>query len=337
VEGLPGVWNRMETRRNNFDVTNLVDTTDVDSVNREVGRIFRDLYPQASTRALDQTFADVGRLYQGEYPGYLACDTEYHNLQHTLDVTLAMARLMDGYERSRGRGEAIGSRLFLFGMVAALLHDIGYIRREKDTRHRNGAEYTLKHVARSGRFIEEYMGQIGMSDLAKVASQIVHFTGYERPVQSIKTPGLMFRLLGNMLGTADIIAQMSDRCYLEKCRDRLYPEFVAGGLAMPKVPEPTKDPVFSSPAELVSKTPVFYRTATNRLNDLLGGVYAYAQDHFGDQNLYLDEIDKNVSYAESVAVERDLSLLRRTPPASGTGQDAEDGGEVTPDEDQDVA
>jgi hypothetical protein len=41
----------------------------------------------------------------------------------------------------------------------------------------------------------------------------------------------MFRRLGNMLGTADIIAQMADRCYLEKCRDRLFPEFVAGGLA----------------------------------------------------------------------------------------------------------
>ena len=43
-------------------------------------------------------------------------------------------------------------------------------------------------------------------------------------------PGV-YRLLGNMLGSADIIAQMSDRCYLEKCRDRLFPEFVWGGLA----------------------------------------------------------------------------------------------------------
>ena len=37
-------------------------------------------------------------IVKAKYPGYRACDTEYHNLQHTLDVTLAMARLMDGYE-----------------------------------------------------------------------------------------------------------------------------------------------------------------------------------------------------------------------------------------------
>ena len=38
--------------------------------------------------------------------------------------------------------------------------------------------------------------------------------------------------LGHLLGTADMIAQMADRCYLEKCRDRLYPEFVLGGVAV---------------------------------------------------------------------------------------------------------
>ena len=29
-----------------------------------------------------------------------------------------------------------------------------------------------------------------------------------------------------------MIAQMADRCYLEKCRDRLYKEFVLGGVAV---------------------------------------------------------------------------------------------------------
>ena len=39
--------------------------------------------------------------------------------------------------------------------------------------------------------------------------------------------------VGHLLGTADMIAQMADRCYLEKCRDRLYAEFVLGGVALP--------------------------------------------------------------------------------------------------------
>jgi len=308
----------MQSRRNEYDVTNQVNTTDTLSVSREVNRIFQVLYPDASPELLNKSFDDVRRVFRGEYPGYRACDTGYHNLQHTLDVALAMARIMDGYERSREQSEPIGARLFVFGTVAALLHDVGYIRRRHDTRHQNGAEYTLTHVSRGARFIEEYMSVIGMTDLSPVARQIVHFTGFERPVNKIKLPGMIFRLLGNMLGTADIIAQMSDRCYLEKCHDRLFPEFVAGGLAESNKQRAANSTLFSSPGELVSKTPMFYRTATARLNDVLGGAYTHAQDHFGGQNLYLDEIDKNVSYAESIAKSNDMTRLRRSPPAANS-------------------
>jgi hypothetical protein len=305
----------METRRNNFDVTNSIDTTDVASVSHEVVRIFRERYPGSATNKLDRAFADVARMYRGEYPGYRGCDTEYHNLQHTLDVTLAMARLMDGYECSADRAEPIGPRLFEFGVVAALLHDIGYIRHNKDTRHQNGAEYTLTHVSRGGKFIERYMALIGMDDLAPVAGEILHFTGYEKPIEEITTPSSILRLIGSLLGTADIIAQMSDRCYLEKCRDRLYPEFVAGGLAKPGTRHTNSETAISSPEQLVSKTPEFYRSAMSRLDDVLGGVYRYAEDHFGGQNLYLDEIDKNVNYAGTVGAQKALHRLRRQAPA----------------------
>ncbi|MGD2140212.1 MAG: HD domain-containing protein [Burkholderiales bacterium] len=314
----------MEARRNNFDVTNSIDTTDVASVSKEVRRIFRELYPDTSSEVLDRSFTNVGLLFRGEYVGYRACDTEYHNLQHTLDVALAMVRLMDGYERANRRPEPIGPRLFVFGTVTALLHDIGYLRRNKDTRHQNGAEYTLTHVTRGGKFIEDYLNMIGMNDLAPAASEIVHFTGFERPLDQIKTPSEIFRLLGNMLGTADIIAQMSDRCYLEKCRDRLFQEFVACGLAESEMNKALGDALFSSPEDLVFKTPDYYRSAKHRLNELLGGVYSYAQKHFGNQNLYLDEIDKNVQYAASVAEERDVSLLRRTPPEPLADEDSGD-------------
>ncbi len=303
-------------RRNDYDVTNQVNTTDPPSVNTEVNRIFLELYPNASTHVLNRSFRDLARLHKGEYPGYRACDTGYHNLQHSLDVTLAMARLMNGYERSHHdhRAETLGAKLFRFGVVTALFHDIGYLRKVNDMRHKNGAEYTLKHVSRGAKFLEEYISRLGMAELAPIASQIIHFTGYERPIHKIHVPNLTFRLLGNMLGTADIIAQMADRCYLEKCRDRLYPEFVEGGLAARDDGDRRAGVMFKSAEDLVSKTPKFYKTATVRLNDHLGSAYGYADKHFGGQNLYLDEITKNVDYAVEVAEQRDLSLLRRTLP-----------------------
>src|SRR5436305_372085 len=82
----------------------------------------------------------------------------------------------------------------------------------------------------------------------EVAGSIVHFTGYERPVATIRVPHPIFKLVGSLLGTADIIAQMSDRCYLEKCRDRLYPEFVTGGIARRRT-EQGEEVVFSSPED----------------------------------------------------------------------------------------
>lgn len=304
-------------RRNDYDVTNRINTTDPVAVNGEVNRIFLELYPKASTHVINRCFRDLARLQMGDYPGYHACDTDYHNLQHSLDVTLAMARLMDGYERTQDRGGELGARLFRFGIVTALFHDIGYLRKVNDTRHKNGAEYTLKHVSRGAKFLEEYMNRIGMAELAPIAARIIHFTGYEKPIARIDVPNLMFRLLGNMLGTADIIAQMADRCYLEKCRDRLYPEFVEGGLAARDDGDRRAGVMFRSVEDMMLKTPNFYKTATLRLNDQLGSAHGYVDKHFGGQNLYFDEIVKNMQYASAVAEKRDLSLLRREPPKPG--------------------
>lgn len=302
----------MDIRRNNFDVSNTVDTTDHLSVNREVNRIFLELFPHIDTRQMDNCFSDIVRLYRGEDPLYRACDTAYHDIQHVLEVALAMARLMDGYERSHRISESIGPRLFLFGVVIALFHDVGYLRHVKDSRHDNGAEYTTIHVSRGASFVRRYMSEIGMADLAPVAKEIIHFTGYERPAARIQVPHIVFRLLGHMLGTADIIAQMADRCYLEKCRDRLFPEFVYGGLAASGKDDNRSGILFTSVEDLIVNTPRFYKTANARLNEQLGEAHKYVERHFDGQNLYFEEMQKNVHYASIVAEEQDLCLLRRS-------------------------
>ncbi|MGH8750416.1 MAG: hypothetical protein ACREUV_01775 [Burkholderiales bacterium] len=304
----------MQSRRNEFDVTNQVKTTDPVEVNTEVRRIYLELYPDATPEVLNQGFADLSALYQGLYPGYVGCETSYHDIQHVLDVTLAMARLMDGYERTQHGSEPFGERLFRLGVLTALFHDCGYIRSKKDTKHQHGAEYTIHHVTRSGLFLKNYMPKVGMPDLAGVAAQIVHFTGYEVPVGQIKVPSLIFRLLGNLLGSADIIAQMADRCYLEKCHERLYPEFVLGGITRKRKEDGTEEVVFASADDLVIKTPDFYQGANKRLNESLGGAHRYAQGHFGGQNLYLEEADRNIRFAQTIAEQGDMSLLKRRPP-----------------------
>lgn len=302
-------------RRNDFDVTDTIRTTDADAVRTELLRLFRDLYQGAGTDALERVFGDVVRMYAGEHPDWLPCDTEYHDIQHVFDVTLAMARLMDGYERGRVNGAPpLDAEHFSVGLATALLHDHGYLRRRNDRRHRYGSEYTRNHVTRSSNFLRGYLRESGLSQHAAAAAQIVHFTGYERPAQSIHLADPLMRRVGFILGTADIIAQMADRCYLEKCRDRLYPEFVLGGITRKRNADGSELVLFSSGNDLVHKTPGFYAGARKRLDEQLDGVYAYAERHFGGQNLYVEDMQRNIRYAQSLANEDLAARLRRDPP-----------------------
>ena len=307
-------------RRNDHDVTDSIRTTDPEAVGGAVVRIYRGIYNGTPVPELERAFGDLGRLYSGEHPDYLPCDTEYHDIQHVLDVTLAMARLMDGYHRSRRKDDPELPRdVFVVGTLAALFHDFGYLRRRHDHRHRFGAEYTLTHVSRGAAFLRRYVGELGLTSLAPLAGTLVHYTGYERPAESIRVSDYLLRRVGQMLGTADIIAQMSDRCYLEKCRDRLFPEFVLGNLAGRKRanggPSGRTLPVFASGEELVQKTPSFYQGALKRLDLQLARAYEYAARHFDGPNLYLDEMRKNVEHAQAVAADPSEGL-RRHPPST---------------------
>jgi hypothetical protein len=291
-------------RRSDHDVADIVRTTDPSAVGAEVIRLARRLFPDAPTPAFERAFTDAARMYRGEHRDFLPCDTEYHDIQHVLEVTLATARLMDGYQRGGRNGNpALSKELFLVGVLAALFHDFGYLRRRNDHKHRYGAEYTLTHVSRGAHFLRAYARELGLGErLAHAASLLVHFTGYERPVESIRLRDGTLQQLGHMLGTADIIAQMSDRCYLEKCHARLYPEFVLGRIAS-----------FSSADDLVRKTPGFYEGACRRLDEKLGRSYEHAAHHFGGPNLYLDEMRKNAEYARSIMESGEIKLRRKPP------------------------
>ena len=308
-------------RRSDHDVTDSICTTDTWAVAAEVGRIYKGMFGAGRSAELKRAFHDADLLYRGEHPDYCACDTEYHDIQHVLDVTLAMARLMDGYQRSLANGHGrLTKPLFVVGAISALFHDFGYLRRRNDHKHRYGAEYTLVHVARGATFLRSYLCRLGLGkEMAELAATLVHFTGYERPAETIRLSGERERRLGQMLGTADIIAQMSDRCYLEKCRDRLYPEFVLGRLAGEARGIAHSIPQFSSGEELVNKTPTFYAGAKKRLGLQLARSYDYATRYFNGSNLYLDEMEKNVRHAERVSQVRPVpeeigALLRRQPP-----------------------
>jgi len=301
----------MQNRRSEYDVTNTVNVTEPGDVCREVCRLYGELYPNTPIAALEQAFEDMEKLFRGQYRGYLACEAPYHDLQHSLDVTLAMMRLIYGHEQRHSKAERIGHLGALIGVISALFHDSGYIRRWNDSRHLNGSEYTSTHVSRGGRFLFEYLPTIKLGHAATICSQMLHFTGYEIPVHNIPLDDAKLRRLGKMMGTADLLSQTSDRCYLEKCRDRLYPEFVASGMTSRSAPGGG----YSSATDLLKKTPAFMEHVHDRLNKDFQRMYSYLEHYFDRLgNLYMSELHLNDAYLKQILENADFSMLRRNPP-----------------------
>ncbi len=191
-------------RHSEFDVTNRVRVSSVDAVREAVQSLLGNAYPQASLDVLWVAFHDFRRLFRGRYPGYLGCDTLYHDIQHTLDMTLAMARLISGYERSCDPADRLGFRRATMGIVCALFHDAGYIRRDTETVQRNGAEFTGVHVSRSAEFLSGYLPRLGFEDLGPVAERVVHFTGYEIALDELELDDPRDSLVGHLLGRPEI-------------------------------------------------------------------------------------------------------------------------------------
>ncbi len=305
----------MRDRRSTYDITDDVPLTYVDRVHEAVATIFNSAFKQYNKAALKQAFDDCERLFEGDFATFLPCDTLYHDKQHTMDMTLALARLINGHERSVAKDERLGAERAVIAIITALYHDSGYIRHEQDHHHFNGAEYTAIHVSRSADFLKRYLHKINLGEFSQLSANMVHYTGYEIAPGQIRLPDAKWHLIGHMLGTADLIAQMSDRCYLEKCRDRLYPEFVLGGMTV-KIDEHGNETVlFTSGEDLLSKTPAFYaKEVENRLNKLFNKAYTYEIAHFEGERHYINGLGQNQARLNDVIKKNDYSLLRRRPP-----------------------
>ncbi|HWP94352.1 MAG TPA: hypothetical protein VNL72_01260 [Gammaproteobacteria bacterium] len=306
----------MKNRRSFYDVTNTVDVRNPLEVLDAVYRIFKRLYPRAPFRPVRQAFDDFTRLYRGQYPNYHACDTPYHDIQHSLDVTLALMRLIDGHERVQPRALRLGARRATTGLVTSLFHDCGYIRHRRDTRHHNGAEFTLNHVERSARFLMRYLPEIDMEEEVAIARKLVHFTGFERDVSRIRLEDPRYQKLGHLVGTADLIAQMADRCYVEKCHDFLYEEFRIGGATRERRPDGSFKILYRSAKDLLRKTPAFYENVVrHRLEVIFERAYEYAGHHFGGRNHYMEELQRNLRFLRRIIDTGRWDLLRRVPVA----------------------
>ena len=288
------------------DPTQTVDLRDPDAVMMAIDVIMRDRFGSSyGSPLLEKGIADLAEAFRGDYPGLLRCDTHYHDLRHAFDSGLAMARLIRGQSIATPQGapERIDGEHALLGVLLALYHDIGLLRRT-DEAHLQGAQLTPIHEARGVEFMRDYLSRTPLAHLAEKAELImVTRLDWHMP----PAVPLLDRAIASLLGTADLMSQLADRAYLEKCRDFLFAEFCAFGVAgAPGLPYP-------DPETLLEKTPDFCTGLRQRMEVEYDDADRFMKIHFGGECPYEASIMRNLGHLSTALAMDDLSMLRRVP------------------------
>ena len=268
----------------------LVNTTDPNEVLKEVKIIFQDMFSKGDFTLLSAVFEDVVSLFSGKLEGFKACDTPYHNLRHTTDVFLAMARLLHG---AHTQGFALNTIDANLGLVAALMHDTGYIQKDSEN-YDSSAKLASVHIDRSIAFMAHVLTQKGYSqDSVLQCQQAILCTDLDKPLNTIPFQSPSCELLGKMLASVDLLAQTADRTYLEKL-PLLYREFKEADTGN-----------YECELDLIKDATIFNNRMNERLTTQLGSVNRFYQNHFRvrwdiDADLYQEAIDRSMIYLTSV-------------------------------------
>src|SRR5262252_2924879 len=190
-------------------------------------------------------------------------DALYHNVEHTMLVTLA------GHDIFKGRALLKRSTPTDYSnfIVACLTHDIGYVRGvvkgDKDgdyvvdgtgrkislPRGSSDAALAPYHVERSKLFVLDRFAAVEEVDSARIARAIASTRFPYASPNDEKEDEQGIDELGSLLRAADLIGQLGDPHYLRKS-NALYYEFEEIGL--------NRQLGYGSPADIIDKYPQFY-------------------------------------------------------------------------------
>jgi len=260
-----------------------------DDIIKEVKHIISQVCTDYDYDFLDLAYRNIQKIFHGRFPGYKASNTSYHNLDHTMAVTLALMRIVHGMHVN---GKRFKPQIIECGLIGSLFHDTGLIQRNSD-QEGTGAKYTKFHEERSILFVQEYLNSVGRSEeMSRHCSQMIQCTKLSLSPGDLLFDSEEVRLMGYILGTADIIAQMADRVYLERL-PLLFEELKEGGI-----------PGYESTVDIFKQTVTFFREVIHkRLFQDFEGIVDTVRFHFQerwkiDQNLYTKAIENNINYIE---------------------------------------
>ncbi len=267
----------------------LIDTSRPETVAEAVKAIFKSIGGEASFALIDRVFSDISAFFEGRRPGYQAIDMEYHDFEHTLQVTMCLVHLLEG-RSCAGASPVLEVRYWELAVIAALLHDTGFLKESGD-RKGTGAKYTFVHEHRSCKFARRYLPEVSLThtEIEDICSAVM-CTGPRNDITKAIFRCEEARQIALILVTSDYLAQMSAADYLEKL-PRLYHEFEEA-FEVNQVPQEKRP--YHSLGQLLEMTPGFWNGYVLPLleNDL-AGTYKYLSVN-KSSNPYLEAVEDNL-------------------------------------------
>jgi hypothetical protein len=262
---------------------------------------YAELYGGAAPTLIDVFFGDIEGMFAGNYLDYQKIDTPYHNFEHTLRVTACLTEILAGRHQALVEPR-LAPRQFELAVAAALLHDIGYLKLRSDV-DGTGAKYTYTHVLRSCALAAAYLPTRGVAlDELEIVLGAIRCTNPNGGIRRLHFQEPIDGIIACAVATADFLGQMSAPNYLAQL-PLLFAEFEESdnfsGVS-------ARDRMFASVDELISKTPLFWKTSVlpKLENDLLG-LYRFLASPYPDGNSrYLAAIDRNIEAISEEATRR---------------------------------
>jgi hypothetical protein len=262
-----------------------------------IDRVSREAFGATKSELCSALIHFSFELFHGKHPQFQPCDTAFHDFDHTMQATSAVADLLAAH-RQNSVLAPLQQRDWEMAIAAAILHDSGYLKRRNDVAG-SGAKYSAIHVGRSCFHAWDLLPPFGFTadELRQIQNAIC------ATAISVSMEELPFRdsrewLIGALVATGDMLGQMAAEDYPERLAG-LYLEFREAtvfsrlqnaGFALHK-----------NLLDLLQGTEKFYNSYVTRMLDQeWKGVYRILDDQQGE-NRYIERIRTNISRVNLMA------------------------------------
>lgn len=262
-----------------------------------IHRVSREAFGETEPNLCDALITFAFDLFHGKNPLFQSCDTAFHDFDHTMQATAAVADLLAAH-RQNPVIATLNQRDWELTIAAVILHDTGYLKRCNDNGG-SGAKYSAIHVGRSCFHAWDLLWPFGFTrdELRQIQNAIC------ATAISVSMEDLPFRdprewLIGAIVATGDMLGQMAAEDYPERLAG-LYLEFREAtvfsrlqnaGFALHK-----------NLLDLLDGTEKFYTGYVTRMLDQeWKGVYRILDDRHGN-NRYINRIRTNIARVNLMA------------------------------------